>query len=170
MPFGKKLKPLGKSSTPIKASSGSLSSLAPMTQKTASTRPGTNLSALTPRSGKNTKDPLAERYQMNEKETSLIREVLPDHFQWMSFAKMSFHIRGLGFSASDIITIVQVLKENSLDKENWLIISKVNKHTANIEIALYAYLAGLSIEDIKNMPESQLTISNLKVMINLRDF
>lgn len=86
-----------------------------------------------------------------------------------AFASMSLHIKGMGFRREEIVDIVGLLGENSLDKANWSALQTLKAHTKNAETAFYAYKAGMSPHDVKTLSEEELSLDNLKIMAQLRN-
>lgn len=85
------------------------------------------------------------------------------------FSAMSLHIKGMGFLRNEIVEVVSIFEEGSLDKANWQALQGIKSYTKDMETAIYAYKAGLTVNDVKQMNENELALDTLKVMATLKN-
>jgi hypothetical protein len=85
-----------------------------------------------------------------------------------AFAAMSLHIKGMGFRREEILEVVGLFGENSLDKANWMALQSLKSYTKDMETAVYAYKAGLSPYDVQNLSDEELSLESLKIMAQIK--
>ena len=113
---------------------------------------------------------LARKYGFDEATSKAVTEALDNNARFVhSFCTMALHIKGLGFAKDEISELVQLLGENALDLGNWRAVQTIKSHTSSIEVACYAYRAGLTPDDVKSMSPQQLSLENLKIMATIKN-
>lgn len=109
------------------------------------------------------------KYGFDDEMTKQVCGYLNDSDQLVrAFSSMSLHIKGMGFLRSEIVEVVSIFEEGSLDKANWQALQGIKSYTKDMETAIYAYKAGLTVNDVKQMDESELSLETLKVMATLK--
>lgn len=132
-----------------------------------------NLKPLTPRvSAKDiNQTKLMNRFGFDAQQAKDVLEVFQsDAMKVRSLCSISLHIKALGFKREDIVSLIQLMKEDSLDLGNWEGLKNLPAKMKSPEMAYLAYMAGLRESDIDHMSEEELSMESLKIMASLRNF
>lgn len=115
-------------------------------------------------------NPLKKKFGFDEEQLERVNAALENNPNFINeMARMNLHIKGLGLVRADIVDIATALGTSSTDFANWSGITKLRGFLENdSERAMYAYMAGLSPEHVKNMNPSETTLSKLKTLAALK--
>jgi hypothetical protein len=119
------------------------------------------------------KDPLAtlkNTYGFTENDIKNLKTLFP-HTPFINYSMVVdtiFRLKLAGYSLSEIKSGFEVLGEKSLDVAFWRTLKPLSIRLGNLENALLAHQAGLTLHDIQQMSDEELSEENLKIMATLK--
>lgn len=125
------------------------------------------------RSKPSRKDPLStlkNTYGFTETDIKNLEASFP-HTPFINYAIVVdtiFRLKLAGYNLSEIKRGFEVLGEKSLDVSFWRTLKPLSIRLGSLENALLAHQAGLTLNDVKQMSDEQLSEDNLKIMATLK--
>lgn len=125
------------------------------------------------RSKPSKKDPLAilkNTYGFTEDDIKNLKASFP-HTQFINYSMVVdtiFRLKLAGYDLSEIKRGFEVLGEKSLDVSFWRNLKPLSMRLGSLENALLAHQAGLTLNDLKQMSDEELSEENLKIMATLK--
>jgi hypothetical protein len=119
------------------------------------------------------KDPLAtlkNTYGFTEHDIQNLKTSFP-HTQFINYSMVVdtiFRLKLAGYSLPEIKRGFEVLGEKSLDVSFWRTLKPLAIRLGSLESALMAHQSGLTLVDIQQMSDDELSEENLKIMVTLK--
>lgn len=119
------------------------------------------------------KDPLAtlkNTHGFTDNEIKNLKSAFP-HTSFINYSVVVdtiFRLKLAGYSLAEIKSGFEVLGEKSLDVSFWRTLKPLSVRLGNLENALLAHKAGLTLYDIQLMSDEDLSEENLRIMVTLK--